>query len=72
MKNIFEEENKFDSRTLFFLENSSLQGVFWPSEYFKLTAELSKKVQYFRNQVVKNGLDEAILLMSINEALLSR
>ena len=38
----------------------------------KLTTELSKKVQYSRNQAIKNGLNEAILLMSINEALLSR
>ena len=32
MKNIFEEEKKFDSRArfFFFLENSSLLGVFWP------------------------------------------
>ena len=29
-KNIFEEKNKFDSRTWFFLENSPLLGVFWP------------------------------------------
>ena len=28
MKNIFEEEKKFDSRTRFFLENSSLLGKF--------------------------------------------
>ena len=41
-------------------------------EDFKLTTELSKKVQYSRNQAIKNGLDGAILLMSINEALLSR
>ena len=40
---------------------------------FKLTTQLSKKkVQYSRNQAIKNGLNEAILLMSINEALLSR
>ena len=39
---------------------------------FKLTMELSEKVQYSRNQAIKNGLYEAILLMSINEALLSR
>ena len=38
----------------------------------KLTTELSEKVQYFRNQPIKNGLNEAILLMSINEAFLSR
>ena len=30
MKNIFEEEKKFDSRTQFFLENGSQLGVFWP------------------------------------------
>ena len=39
---------------------------------FKLTTELSEKVQYSRNQAIKNILNEAILLMSINEALLSR
>ena len=39
---------------------------------FKLTTELSEKVQYSRNQAIKNGLNEAILLTSINEALLSR
>jgi len=30
LKNIFEEEKKFDSRTRFFSENSSQLGVFWP------------------------------------------
>ena len=39
---------------------------------FKLTTEMSEKVQYSRNQAIKSGLNEAILLMSINEALLSR
>ena len=39
---------------------------------FKLTTEQSEKVQYSHNQAIKNGLNEAILLMSINEALLSR
>ena len=39
---------------------------------FKLTSEQSKKVQYSRNQAIKNSLNEAILPMSINEALLSR
>ena len=39
---------------------------------FKLTPELSEKGQYPRNQAIKNGLNEAILLMSINEALISR
>ena len=40
---------------------------FVQGEDFKLTAELSEKVQYSRNQAIKNGLNEAIL----NEALLS-
>ena len=31
MKNIFEEEKKFDSRHDFVLENSSQLGVFWPT-----------------------------------------
>ena len=39
---------------------------------FKLTAELSEKEQYSRNEETKNNLNEAILLMSINEASLSR
>ena len=43
---------------------------FGQGEDFKLTTELSEKVQYPRNQAIKNGLNEAILLMSINEALL--
>ena len=45
---------------------------FGQGQDFKLTKELSEKVQYSRNQAVKNNLNEAILLMSINEALLSR
>ena len=39
---------------------------------FELTTELSEKVQYSHNQAIKNSLNETILLMSINEALLSR
>ena len=38
----------------------------------ELTTEPSEKVQYLRNHAIKNGLNEVILLMSINEALLSR
>ena len=45
---------------------------FGQGEDFKLTTELSEKVQYPRNQAIKTGLNEAILLMSIDEALLSR
>ena len=41
-------------------------------EDFKLTTELSEKVQYPNNQPIKNELNEAILLVWINEALFSR
>ena len=41
-------------------------------EDFKLTTELSKKVQSPRNQAIKNELNEAILLIWIKEALYSR
>ena len=45
---------------------------FGQGEDFRLTTELSEKVQYSCNQAIKNSLNEAILLMSINDALLSR
>ena len=47
-------------------------AYFGQGKDFKLTTELSEKVRYSRNQAIKNGLNEAILLMSIHEALLSR
>ena len=72
IKNIFQEEKSLIVEHNLFLENSSLLDVFWPSQDFKLTTELSEKVQYCRNQAIKNSLNEAILLMSINEALLLR
>ena len=55
-----------------FLENGSHWVYFGQGEVVKLTMELSEKVHYSRNQAIKNGLNEAILFMSINEALLSR
>ena len=45
---------------------------FGHGEELNLTAEMSKKVQYSRKQAIKDGLNEAILLMSINKALRSR
>ena len=45
---------------------------FGQGQDFKLTTELSEKVQYSRNQAIKNSLNEIILFMSIYEALLSR
>ena len=35
---------------------------FGQGEDLKLTTELSEKVQYSRNQAIKNGLNETILL----------
>ena len=45
---------------------------FTQGQDFKLTTELSKKKQYSRKQAIKNSLNEVILLISVNEALLSR
>ena len=39
MENIFEEEKMFDSRAPFFLENSSLLGVFWPRRGLQVNPE---------------------------------
>ena len=71
MKNIFEEK-KLDSKHNFFWKMVPNWVYFGQGEDFKLTTELSKKEQYSCNQAIKNGLNEAILLKSINEALLSR
>ena len=57
---------------IFFRERVPNWVYFGQGEDFKLTTELSKKVQYSRNQAIKNSLNEAVLLLSINEALLSR
>ena len=63
---MFEEEKKFFLvKHDLFLENSSQLAR-------TSSTELSKKVQYSRNQTIKSSLNEAILLMSINEALPSR
>ena len=57
---------------MIFLENAANWEYIGQGEGFKLTTELFEKVQYSRNQAIKNGLNEAVLLMSIKEALLSR
>ena len=44
-------------------KNSSVFGVFGSRRGFKLTTELSEKVQYPRNQAIKNELNEATLLI---------
>ena len=56
IKNIFEEEKKFDIRTLFF--GGEIVSYFvhlGQSEGFKLTTELSKKVQYPYNRESKTN-----------------
>ena len=73
LKNIFEEEKKFDSRTRFCLENSPLLDALWPRRGLQANQGTVRKSAIFpqpSNQ--KQQLNEAILLMSINEALLSR
>ena len=47
---------------------------FSQGQNFKLTVELSEKVQYFRNQAIKTARmkQNCLQCMSINEALLSR
>ena len=68
IKNIFEEEIVEHD---FFRKIVPNWLYFGQGENFKLTMELSEKVQYSHNQAIENSLNEAMLLMSINEALLS-
>ena len=46
---------------IFFCKIIPYSVYFGLGEDFKLTMELSKKVQYSHNQSIKNGLNEAIL-----------
>ena len=55
IKNIFEEEKKFDSRTFFFFKIVPYWVHFRQGQDFKLTTGLSEKVQYFRNKAIKNS-----------------
>ena len=57
IKNIFEEEKKFDSRTFFFFfwKIVPYWVHFGQGQDFKLTTELSKKVQYSHNQAIKTA-----------------
>ena len=72
MKNIFEEGKSLIVEHEFFWNIVPNCVYFGQGEDFRLTTELSEKVQYSRRQAIKNGLNEAILLMSLSEALLSR
>ena len=55
IKNIFNEEKKFDSRTWFFSENSSVLGVFWPRRGLQANHGTVRKVQYSYNEAIKSG-----------------
>jgi len=58
------KKKNFDSRTCYFGGKIVPYWVYFgQGEDFKLTTELSEKVQYSHNQAIKNGLNEAILLM---------
>ena len=54
IKNIFEEK-KFDSRTYFFGKIAPYWMYFGQSQDFRLTTELSEKVQYTRDQAIKTA-----------------
>ena len=57
---------------IFFWKIVPYRVYFGQDEDFKLSKELSEKVQYSLNQAIRNGLNGAILLIWIKEALLSR
>ena len=55
IKNIFEEEKKFDGRTWFFLEKSPLLDVFWPRPVLQANHGTIQKSAIFPNQATKNN-----------------
>ena len=57
---------------IFFWKIVSYLVYLGQGEDFKLTTELSEKVQYPHNQAIKNKLNEAIRLIWIKEALCLR
>ena len=56
IKNIFQEEKKFDNRTIFcfVLKIVSYLVYLGQGVNFMLTTELSEKVQYPHNQAIRN------------------
>jgi len=60
IKNIFEDEKKFESGTRFFSENSSQLGVFQPRRGLQAYHRTVRKVQSSRNQAIKISLNEVI------------
>ena len=54
IKNIFEEEKKFDGRIWFFWKIVTYSVYFDQGEDFKLTTELPEKVLNPHNQAIRN------------------
>ena len=63
IKNIFEEGKSLIVEHFFFGDIVPYWVYFGQGEDFKLTTELSEKVQCSHNQAIKNGLNEAILFI---------
>ena len=66
IKNKFEEEKTFDSRTWFFCENSAELGVFWLRGLKAIHGNVRKSA-IFPPPDNQNGLNEAILLIWIKK-----
>jgi len=69
-KNLYEEEKKFNLIVEhdFFSENSSQLSVFWPRRGLQTNHRTVRKSAIFP-QPSKKSISEAMLLMSINEAV---
>ena len=64
INNIFEEdESLIVERNFFFWKTVPYWVCFSQGEDFNLTTDLSQKVHYSHNHAIKNGVNEALLLM---------
>ena len=63
INNIFEEEKSLIVEYDFFGKIVPYWVYFGQGDDLKLTTELSENVQCFHHETIKNGLNEAILLM---------
>ena len=69
INNIFEDKSLIVERDFFFWKTVPYWVCFSQGEDFKLTTDLSQKVHFSHNHAIKNGVNEALLLMLIKEAL---
>ena len=72
IKIIFEKEKNFDDRTWFFLENSSVLGVFWLRRGLQANHGTVRKSAKSPQPGNQKQVNEAILFILIKEALFSR